>query len=68
MPTETEKVGISSRVNNYAPFIISGWRIKRQIIRKTNSLKGDQKEFSVIYKIINGEIVKMKQCPTLSFQ
>jgi len=32
VPTETEKVGLSSRINNYAPFILSGWKVKRQLI------------------------------------
>lgn len=38
VPTDTEKVGISSRVNNYAPFILSGWRIKKQQVEKPFSV------------------------------
>lgn len=29
---ESEKIGLSTRINNYAPFILSGWRVKRQTI------------------------------------
>jgi hypothetical protein len=31
---ENEKVGLSTRVNNYAPCIFSGWKVKRQMITK----------------------------------
>jgi len=34
VPTENVKVGLSTRVNNYAPFIISGWRVKHQTINQ----------------------------------
>lgn len=38
VPNETSKVGISSRVNNYAPFILSGWKIKNQKIARPFSV------------------------------
>lgn len=34
---ETEKVGLSSRINNYAPFILSGWNVRRQVLNRTIS-------------------------------
>ena len=34
---ESEKVGLSSRVNNYAPFILSGWNVRRQVLNRTVS-------------------------------
>ena len=38
VPNDTEKVGISSRINNYAPFIMSGWKIKKQTVEKPFSV------------------------------
>ncbi len=36
--TETQKVGVSSRKNNYVPFIISGWRTKGKLITQPFSV------------------------------
>ncbi len=33
VPTESVKVGVSSRINNYAPFMMCGWRIKKQNLK-----------------------------------
>ncbi len=35
---EDEKVGLSTRINNYAPLIISGWNVKQQTINKPVSV------------------------------
>lgn len=31
---ENVKIGLSTRINNYAPFILSGWRVKKQTIEE----------------------------------
>lgn len=35
---ESEKVGLSSRINNYAPLIISGWHTKKRTINRNVSV------------------------------
>ncbi|MDR1678661.1 MAG: alkaline phosphatase family protein [Prevotellaceae bacterium] len=37
VPNESVKVGLSTRINNHAPFIISGWKVKRQLIKQAFS-------------------------------
>lgn len=32
VPNEDVKIGLSTRINNYAPLIMSGWRVKHQTI------------------------------------
>ncbi len=36
--TESQKIGVSSRVNNYVPFIVSGWRTKAKSITQPFSV------------------------------
>jgi bisphosphoglycerate-independent phosphoglycerate mutase (AlkP superfamily) len=38
VPTESEKVGTSSRINNYAPFMMCGWKVKKKRITQPFSV------------------------------